>query len=60
MSKIDEILTELDSGGDPDVKWSAREGNRVFLHYEDGTQVVVEARPARLVVTSAGSGEAQQ
>jgi hypothetical protein len=51
-SKIDKILNDLDAGGDFDVKWSAREGNRVFLFYEDGSKVVVEARPGRMDVTA--------
>lgn len=59
MSKVDEILNALNAGGDRDVKWSARVGNRVFLEYEDGSTVVVAAHPGRtpVVPTSPDSGE---
>ena len=46
MDKINQILSDLDSGADRGVVWSARSGDRVLLHYEDGTQVIVEARLA--------------
>jgi hypothetical protein len=58
MSKVDEILDALDAGGDRDVKWSIRDGERVLLHYEDGTAVMVQACHVRLEVvpTSPDSG----
>jgi len=49
MSKIDEILDGLNDGGDFDVEWSERSGNRVILIYSGGMQIVVEATLRRLV-----------
>lgn len=43
MSKLDELLDYLDSGIDFDVEWSARDQNRVFMQYEDGSSILVTA-----------------
>lgn len=52
-SKVDRILNDLDSGGDPEVLFSRRDGDFVTLHYEDGSIVIVQVRLMTTVKVSA-------
>lgn len=44
---LNRVLDGLDSGADPDVIWSARNGNRVLLQYAEDFCLVVTVETMR-------------